>query len=60
MNNNRKIYIRVVIVGAAVAVAGIFMRRMGDPSLQHAGTLIGWIGIAIMIIARIVFGRRRA
>jgi cyanate permease len=58
--NNRKIYIRVVIVGAVVAAAGIVMRRMGDPSLQHAGTVIGWIGIAIMLIARIVFGRRRA
>jgi hypothetical protein len=57
--SSNKIYITLVILGAAAAIAGILMKFKGGPSLQETSRILGWGGIAVMLIARIVFGRRR-
>jgi hypothetical protein len=57
---SNKIYITLVILGAAAAIAGILMKFKGGPSLQDASRILGWGGIGLMLIARIVFGRRRS
>jgi hypothetical protein len=57
--NSNKIYITLVILGAAAAITGILMKFKGGPSLQDAARILGWGGIGVMLIARIVFGRRR-
>jgi hypothetical protein len=56
---NKKIYITLVIVGAVGAVAGILMTRSADPSLHSPGKILGWGGIALLLITRIFFARRR-
>jgi hypothetical protein len=58
--DNKKIYLRLVILGAIAAIGGILMRFSGNPSLRGPGTILGWSGIAVLLIARIVLGRRRA
>lgn len=55
-----KTYVALLIVGAAAAISGIRMRFSGSPSLHDIGTVIGWAGIVILLVARIVFGRRRS
>lgn len=57
--DNKRIYVVLAIVGAAAAIAGILMRFWGGPPLQDAARIIGWSGIAILLVARIVFGRGR-
>jgi ABC-type cobalamin transport system permease subunit len=57
---SNKIYITVVVIGAAAAIVGILMKFRGGPSLQDAARILGWGGIGIMLIARILFGRRRS
>lgn len=57
--DNQRIYVVLAMVGAAAALAGILMRFLGGPSLQDAARIIGWGGIAILLIARILFGRRQ-
>jgi hypothetical protein len=57
--DNKRIYIALMIVGFAITIAGILLRRAGGPSLQTTGTIIGWSGIGIALIARILFGKRR-
>ena len=56
---SRKIYITLIIVGAAAAISGIVMKRSNDPALQNLGTYVGWGGIALLLISRISFGFRR-
>lgn len=56
--DNKKIYIVLLVVGAAAAISGILLRRWGGPSTQTTANIVGWGGIAILLIARIVFGRR--
>jgi ABC-type uncharacterized transport system permease subunit len=56
--DNRKIYWGLVIAGAVAAVAGIFMKRSLDPTLHDKATLVGWAGIAMLLIARILFRRK--
>jgi ABC-type uncharacterized transport system permease subunit len=56
--DNRKIYWLLVIAGAAAAVAGIFMKRSMDPAVHDKATIVGWAGIAVLLIARIVFRRK--
>lgn len=56
---NKKIYITLVIVGAVGAIAGIVMMRSPDLSLHSAGKILGWGGIALLLITRIFFARKR-
>jgi len=57
--SSNKIYITLVILGAVAATTGILMKFKGGPSVQDAARILGWGGIGVMLLARIVFGRRR-
>ena len=57
---NNKLYIILIAVGAVLAVGGILMRFSGNPTLYRPGTMLGWIGIGVAVVGRIVFGRRRS
>ena len=57
--SSRKLYFTLVIVGGIVAITGIFMMRAVDPSLHTPGKILGWGGIALLLIARIFFAIRR-
>ncbi len=57
---NRKIFWLLVLVGLAAAVAGILMKLLGSPSLYDASRIVGWGGIAVILIARIFFRGRRS
>lgn len=57
--DKRKIYWLLVIVGGACAITGIVMMRSQDVSLHAPGKILGWVGIAIVLIARIFFARWR-
>lgn len=57
--DNRRIYWVLVIVGAVCAITGIVMMRSQDLSLHGPGKILGWVGIGIVLIARIFFARRR-
>lgn len=54
-----QIYIILIIVGFLAAIGGILMRFSGNPALYWPGTLFGWTGIIVLLLARIVFGRKR-
>ena len=54
-----KTYWILVILGAVAAVAGILMMRSAKTSLIRPGEILGWTGIAMVLIARIFFSRRR-
>jgi hypothetical protein len=55
---SRKIFLWLVLLGAAGAIAGILMKFSGKPSLYDASKIVGWGGIAVILIARIFFARR--
>jgi predicted MFS family arabinose efflux permease len=57
---SRKVSWVLIILGAAVAVAGILMRRSPNPALHGKASIIGWVGIAIILIGRIFLGRKRS
>jgi ABC-type uncharacterized transport system permease subunit len=44
----------LMIVGGAMGLAGILLRRSHDPALYSKAGIIGWSGIAIALIARIL------
>lgn len=54
-----KTYWVLVILGALGALAGILMVRSSDAALQTPGKVVGWTGIALLLIARIFFSRRQ-
>ena len=56
---NKRLYIMLVIVGGIAAVVGIFMMRSANLSLHNPGKVLGWGGIAVLLIARLFFARRR-
>ncbi|HKE31944.1 MAG TPA: hypothetical protein VKD65_09480 [Candidatus Angelobacter sp.] len=56
---SRKIYFILVAIGAIAAIAGIFMMRSSNSSFLMPGRVLGWGGIAVLLIARIFFARRR-
>jgi ABC-type cobalamin transport system permease subunit len=56
---NSKIYLTLLIVGFLAAIGGILMRVSGNPPLHEPGTILGWSGIVLVLVARIVFGRKR-
>ncbi|HEY6251152.1 MAG TPA: hypothetical protein VI685_14430 [Candidatus Angelobacter sp.] len=53
-----KTYWIMAIVGAISAVSGIVMMRSDQFSLHTPGKVLGWIGIGVIVIARIFFARR--
>ena len=57
----RKVLWILVAVGGAMALAGILMGRSTDPALYGKARIIGWTGIAIVLLARVflAFGGRR-
>jgi hypothetical protein len=55
----RKLAWVLIFIGAAVAISGILMRRSHNPALNGKASIIGWIGIAIIVIGRIFLGRKR-
>lgn len=57
----RKVLWILIAVGGAMALAGILMRRSTDPALYSKAGVIGWTGIAIVLLARVLLafsGRR--
>ncbi|PYP91061.1 MAG: hypothetical protein DMG65_09335 [Candidatus Angelobacter sp. Gp1-AA117] len=58
MIDKRKIYWLLVIVGAVGAIGGIVMRKTGGPDSQHMASLVGWTGIALLLLARLFFKPR--
>ena len=57
----RKVLWILIAVGGAMALAGILMRRSTDPALNGKAGIIGWTGIAIVLLARVLLafsGRR--
>lgn len=54
-----KIYWILVFLGGLAAVAGLLMMRSADISLRRPGQILGWSGIAILLIGRIFFSRKR-
>ena len=53
--DKRKIYWLLVIVGAVGAIAGIVMRKTGGPDAQQTARIVGWTGIALLLLARLFF-----
>jgi len=53
--DNRKIYWLLVIVGAVGAIGGIIMKRSADPAWHDKAAIVGWAGIALLLLARLVF-----
>ena len=53
--DNKRIYWLLVIVGAVGAIGGIVMRKTGGPEAQHTATIVGWTGIALLLLARLFF-----
>jgi ABC-type cobalamin transport system permease subunit len=49
----------LMILGGAMALAGIFMRRSMDPAIYAKAGIVGWSGIGIALIARILLGIRQ-
>ena len=56
--DKRKIYWLLVIMGAVGAIGGIVMRKTGGPDAQHTATIVGWAGIALLLLARLFFKPR--
>lgn len=56
---SRKLYYVLIVVGGAVAISGIFMMRATNFSLHTPGKIMGWGGIAVLLIARIFFAIKR-
>ena len=56
---NRKIYIVLIVLGLATGLCGILMKLSRDPALHKFGLYLGWTGIAVVLFARIFFGRMR-
>lgn len=54
-----KTYWVLVILGALGALVGILMMRSSDAALQTPGKVVGWTGIALLLISRIFFSRRQ-
>lgn len=46
----------LMLLGGAMALAGILMRRSVDPSIFGKAGIVGWSGIGIAVIARILLG----
>lgn len=56
--DRRRIYWLLAIVGGIAAIGGIVMRRTGGPELQHTAAIVGWTGIALLLLARLFFKPR--
>lgn len=56
--DKKKIYWLLVVLGAVGAIGGIVMRKTGGPDVQHTATIIGWTGIALLLLARLFFKPR--
>ena len=54
-----KTYWILVVLGALGALGGILMMRSSDARLQTPGKVVGWAGIALLLISRIFFSRRQ-
>lgn len=54
-----KTYWIMVLIGAIAAVGGIFMVRSEQLSLHTPGKIVGWTGIALLLISRIFFARKQ-
>ena len=54
-----KTYWVLVILGALGALAGILMMRSSDAVLHTPGQVVGWTGIALLLISRLFFSRRQ-
>lgn len=54
-----KLFYILVIIGLLVTVSGLLMMRSSGQSLHYPGEIVGWIGIAVIVIARIFFARRK-
>lgn len=48
-----------MLLGGAMALAGILMRRSVDPMIYSKAGIVGWSGIGIALIARILLGIRQ-
>ena len=53
--DSRKLYWIFVIMGAVAAIGGIVMKRSADPALHDKAAIVGWGGIALLLIARFFF-----
>lgn len=49
----------LMLLGGAMALAGILMRRSMDPVIYSKAGIVGWGGIAIALIARILLAIRQ-
>lgn len=54
-----KLFYILVIIGLLVTVSGLLMMRSANQSLYYPGEIVGWVGVAVVIIARIFFSRRK-
>ncbi|HSM86789.1 MAG TPA: hypothetical protein VLT16_11580 [Candidatus Limnocylindrales bacterium] len=54
-----KLFWPVVAAGAVLAIAGLVMRRSHDITMQGYGTVIGWTGIVVVLLARFFLMPRR-
>lgn len=46
----------LMLLGGAMALAGILMRRSVDPAIYSKAGIVGWSGIGIALVARILLG----
>lgn len=54
-----KTYWILVSLGALTAVTGILMLRSSGEVLPKYGRVVGWAGVALVLLARIFFSRRQ-
>lgn len=55
---NRKIFWTLVIIGFAMILASFWMRRSIDPRIWSKASIVGWSGVAVVLVGRIFFARR--
>jgi ABC-type uncharacterized transport system permease subunit len=55
----RRVLWILMLLGGAMALAGILMRRSVDPAIYSKAAIVGWSGIGLALIARILLGIRQ-
>jgi hypothetical protein len=58
MGNRPASYWILVAIAICMAVAGFLMRSSPDPHKHAMAQYLGWGAIALLLIARFVFGRK--